>query len=48
MPIWPSKILSLYIDDVPAADLKQPWCHKTYTPAVFGSAADRSPLKSPG
>ena len=30
------EILSLYIDDIPAADLKA-LVHKTYTPAVFGS-----------
>ena len=30
------EILSLYIDDIPAADLKA-ICHKTYTQAVFGS-----------
>ncbi|GAA0757865.1 threonine synthase [Ideonella azotifigens] len=32
------EILSLYIDDIPAADLKA-LVHKTYTPAVFGSEA---------
>ncbi|RYX97425.1 MAG: threonine synthase [Comamonadaceae bacterium] len=32
------EILSLYIDDIPAADLKA-LCDKTYTEAVFGSAA---------
>ena len=31
-------ILSLYIDDIPAADLRA-LCDKTYTAAVFGSAA---------
>ena len=30
------EILSLYIDDIPAADLRA-LCHKTYTPAVFGT-----------
>ena len=30
------EILSLYIDDIPAADLKA-ICHKTYTEAVFGT-----------
>ena len=30
------EILSLYIDDIPAADLKA-ICDKTYTPAVFGT-----------
>ncbi|HOB66783.1 threonine synthase [Ottowia sp.] len=30
------EILSLYIDDIPAADLKA-LCEKTYTPAVFGT-----------
>lgn len=30
------EVLSLYIDDIPAADLKA-ICHKTYTPEVFGS-----------
>ena len=32
------EILSLYIDDIPAADLKA-ICRKTYTPAVFGTEA---------
>ena len=32
------EILSLYIDDIPAADLKA-ICRKTYTPEVFGSQA---------
>lgn len=32
------EILSLYIDDIPAADL-QAICAKTYTPEVFGTAA---------
>ncbi|MES2188302.1 MAG: threonine synthase [Pseudomonadota bacterium] len=31
------EILSLYIDDIPPADLKA-LCDKTYTPAVFGTA----------
>ena len=31
------EILSLYIDDIPPADLKR-LCHATYTEAVFGSA----------
>ncbi|MES2413400.1 MAG: threonine synthase [Pseudomonadota bacterium] len=30
------EVLSLYIDDIPAADLKA-LCHKTYTPEVFGT-----------
>jgi threonine synthase len=30
------EILSLYIDDIPAHDLKA-LCHKTYTPEVFGT-----------
>lgn len=37
------EIFSLYIDDIPAADLRA-ICHKTYTEAVFGSAAI-TPLK---
>jgi len=37
------EILSLYIDDIPAADLKR-LCAETYTEAVFGSAAI-TPLK---
>ena len=32
------EILSLYIDDIPSADLRA-LCHKTYTAAVFGSQA---------
>ncbi|MBL0944405.1 MAG: threonine synthase [Hydrogenophaga sp.] len=32
------EILSLYIDDIPAADLRA-LCERTYTEAVFGSAA---------
>jgi len=32
------EILSLYIDDIPAADLRA-LCEKTYTEAVFGTAA---------
>lgn len=32
------EVLSLYIDDIPAADLKA-ICRKTYTPEVFGTAA---------
>ena len=32
------EVLSLYVDDIPAADLKV-ICRKTYTPQVFGSAA---------
>ena len=32
------EILSLYIDDIPAADLRA-LVHKTYTPAIFGSSA---------
>lgn len=37
------EILSLYIDDIPADDLRQ-LCAKTYTPAVFGTRAI-TPLK---
>jgi threonine synthase len=37
------EILSLYVDDIPAADLKR-LCDATYTEAVFGSAAI-TPLK---
>ena len=37
------EILSLYIDDIPAADLRE-LARKTYTPAVFGSV-DIVPLK---
>jgi threonine synthase len=42
------EILSLYIDDIASADLKA-ICHKTYTPAVFGTDAI-TPLRqlSPG
>ncbi|MBA4261374.1 MAG: threonine synthase, partial [Comamonadaceae bacterium] len=32
------EVLSLYIDDIPAADLKA-LCEKTYTEAVYGTAA---------
>ena len=32
------EILSLYVDDIPADDLRA-LCHKTYTAAVFGTAA---------
>ena len=32
------EVLSLYIDDIPCADLKA-ICHKTYTPEVFGTEA---------
>ena len=32
------EVLSLYIDDIPAADLKT-LCRKTYTQEVFGTAA---------
>ena len=32
------EVLSMYIDDIPAADLKA-ICHKTYTQDVFGTAA---------
>ena len=38
------EILSLYIDDIPAADLKA-ICEKTYTPEVFGTL-EIVPLKS--
>jgi threonine synthase len=38
------EILSLYIDDIPAADLKR-LCHKTYTEQVFGTP-QITPLKS--
>ncbi|MES2978283.1 MAG: threonine synthase, partial [Pseudomonadota bacterium] len=38
------RILSLYIDDIPAGDL-QLLCYKTYTPEVFGSE-EIVPLKS--
>ena len=37
------EILSLYIDDIPAADLKR-LCHATYTEAVFGTP-QITPLK---
>ena len=37
------EILSLYIDDIPAADLKR-LCDKTYTEAVFGTP-QITPLK---
>ncbi|MDO4706329.1 MAG: threonine synthase [Comamonadaceae bacterium] len=37
------EILSLYIDDIPAADLRA-ICDKTYTPQVFGTA-EITPLK---
>ena len=37
------EVLSLYIDDIPAADLKA-ICHKTYTEEVFGTA-EIVPLK---
>ncbi|MDE2371598.1 MAG: threonine synthase [Burkholderiales bacterium] len=40
------EILTLYIDDIPAADLKS-LCDRTYTEAVFGSAAI-TPLKPIG
>ncbi len=40
------EILSLYIDDIPAADLKA-ICEKTYTAAVFGTPAI-TPLKPLG
>ena len=35
------EILSLYIDDIPPADLKA-ICDKTYTEAVFGTPRDRT------
>jgi threonine synthase len=38
------EVLSLYIDDIPAADLKA-LCHKTYTAEVFGTA-EIVPLRS--
>lgn len=43
------EILSLYIDDIPVADLKA-LCAKTYTPEVFGSQAivPLTPLGSSG
>jgi threonine synthase len=37
------EILSLYIDDIPADDLRA-ICHKTYTPEIFGSN-EIAPLK---
>lgn len=37
------EVLSLYIDDIPAADLRA-ICHKTYTASVFGSP-EITPLK---
>ncbi len=42
------EILSLYIDDIPAADLRA-LCARTYTEAVFGTAAivPLKPLESP-
>ncbi len=40
------EILSLYIDDIPAADLRA-LCHKTYTAQVFGTA-QIVPLKKLG
>ena len=40
------EILSLYIDDIPAADLKA-LCEKTYTPEVFGTL-EIVPLKKLG
>jgi len=43
------EILSLYIDDIPAADLKQ-LCEKTYTAAVYGTKAivPLKPLQAAG
>ena len=43
------EILSLYIDDIPAADLKQ-LCEKTYTAAVYGTEAivPLKPLQAAG
>ena len=43
------EILSLYIDDIPAADLKA-LCDKTYTAAVYGTEAivPLKPLQAPG
>ncbi len=35
------EVLSLYIDDIPAADLKA-ICEKTYTEAVFGTQGHRA------
>ncbi len=43
-PTLAFEILSLYIDDIPAADLKA-ICEKTYTPEVFGTL-EIVPLKS--
>ena len=42
-------ILSLYIDDIPAVDLKA-LCEKTYTEAVFGTPqiVPLKPLQAPG
>ena len=40
------EILSLFIDDIPAADLKR-LCEATYTPAVFGTP-EITPLKKLG
>jgi len=42
-------VLSLYIDDIPAADLKA-LCDKTYTEAVFGTLqiVPLKPLQAPG
>ncbi|MFM8691724.1 MAG: threonine synthase [Limnohabitans sp.] len=42
------EILSLYVDDIPSADLKS-LCEKTYTSAVFGteSIVPLKPLQSP-
>ena len=42
-------VLSLYIDDIPAADLKA-LCDKTYTEAVFGTPqiVPLKPLQAPG
>jgi threonine synthase len=42
-------VLSLYIDDIPAADLKA-LCNKTYTEAVFGTPqiVPLKPLQEPG
>jgi threonine synthase len=43
------EVLSLYIDDIPAADLKA-LCEKTYTQAVFGTPqiVPLKPLQTPG
>jgi len=40
------EILSLFIDDIPAADLRD-ICRKTYTPQVFWQRPDRT-FASPG